>query len=245
MIKLEILKEILQSNLLMHIYSNEENADYNSIIENIYKKYAAKTVSATVMKENIFIKYNNNFYEVRSYINTEGFRYLKTDFIPYEKLGWLKKIYLKYKQKVIKKLTLKPCLYEEIDLKSTYESLKRNLYKTFIESNIMKSQIVYDTYYKKLYEINYVEFEELPNKVSDISNQNEALFLAMVFERYYISHPFIDTQCLLLSVDSDSHEKIERRIKENRNRKCRALNPDEPAFELLDLDEIKSLSLFI
>jgi hypothetical protein len=157
-------------------------------------------------------------------------------------LGWLKKIYLKYKQKVIKKLTLKPCLYEEIDLKSTLESLKRNLYKTFIESNIMKSQIVYDTYYKKLYEINYVEFEELPNKVSDISNQNEALFLAMVFERYYISEPFVDTRCLLLSIDSDSDEEIKQRIKENKIRKNRrAFHPDIYGSGLLDLDEIQSL----
>jgi hypothetical protein len=196
------------------------------------------------MKENIFIKYQNRFYEVHSYSIENGFCYFKTDFIPYEELGLLKKIYLKRKQKDIKKLTLKPSYYEEIDLNSTFTSLKRSLYKIFMESNIMKNQIVYDTYDKKLYEINYIEFKELPDRVSNISNQEEALFLAMVFERYYISKPYVDTGSLLLSMDSYSHEEIEPKIKENMIRKNRmALYPDEYGTGLLDLDEINGLIL--
>jgi hypothetical protein len=244
MIKLELLKEILQSNLLMHIYSDKMNENYDSIIKNIYEYTHTlnKKVDITIMKENIFIKYQNQFYKIRSYSTEKGFIYIKTDFIPYEELGWLKKIYLKYKQKDIEKLILKPCYYEEINLKYRNASIKKYLYKNFIESNIMKSQIVYDTYYKKLYEINYIEFKELPARVSDISIQEEALFLAMIFERYYIIYPFVDTRSLLLSVCSDSDERIELRRKENKIRKCRrALHPDDYGSGLLDLAEIKSV----
>jgi len=241
MIKLELSKEILQSNLLMHVYSDEVDAHYDSIIKDIYtNNIQSKTISITVMKENIFIKYQNQFYKIRGYNTKNGFLYSKTDFIQYEELGWLKKIHLKYKQKIIEKLTLKPCYYEEINFEYQNASIKKDLYKNFIESNIMKSQIVYDTYYKKLYEINYIEFKELPVRVSDISVQEEALFLAMIFERYYISHPFIDTRSLLLSVYSDSDEKIESAIKENKIRKNRrAFHPDDYGSDLLDLAEIK------
>jgi len=237
--ELEKLKEILQSNLLMHIYSDEADITYDSIIKGIYTNTSiqSRTVGVTIMKENIFIKYQNKFYGIQGYNIKNGFLYSKTDFIPYEELGWLKKIYLKSKQKDIEKLTLKPCYDEEINLNSTSTSLKRDLYKRFIESNIMKSQIVYDTYYKKLYEINYIEFKELPDRVSNISNQEEALFLAMVFERYYISIPFTDIRSLLLSIDSYSHEKIGPMIKENISKRLRWAF--DHGTDTLDLSEIK------
>jgi hypothetical protein len=241
MIELERLKEILQSNLLIHIYSDKADVNYNSIIKDIYTDTTIqnRTVNTTVMKENIFIKYQNQFYKIHGYNIKNGFLYSKTNFIPYEELGWLKKIHLKYKQKDIKKLTLKPCYDEEINLNSTTASLKRDLYKIFIKSNIMKSQIVYNTYYKELYEINYIEFKELPDRVSNISNQEEALFLAMVFERYYISTPFIDTGSLLLSIDSYSHEKIKRMIEENMTKRSKWAF--DYGTDTLDLSEIKYL----
>jgi len=253
---IEFLKELIQSNLIMHIYKGiKEN--HNVIIEKLQKQKPDpdldyNLIGISFVEDRIFIKYKNNFYELKGYSLEDGFIYREIPYTPYENLSWLKKKYLKYKKIKIEEMKLKVSVFEKIDLEDKREkSFKKDLYvEIFNNTKIIKEQIFYrreQHFLEKdsdhLYKAKYIEFKELPKRVSDINDKDEALFLAMILERHYISMKFIDKENLLNSLDSYSHEKIGSIMDEKRKKESEELiwNGNNSGVSRMNIMEIRRL----